>query len=168
MVLKAGDEFPEGVSFTWIPPAPETSEFSACGMPIKYNASKEFKDKKVVIFALPGAFTPTCSASHVPGYIAKKDELKAKGVDQVICLAYNDAYVMSGWGKANGVSDEFLIFASDDHATFSKEFGWMAEDGERTNRYGMIVDHGKVTYAELEPHLQALEVSSADAVLKVL
>ncbi|KAK6070999.1 peroxisomal matrix protein [Seiridium cupressi] len=162
--LKAGDAFPEGVTFTYIPPAPETSEFSACGMPIKYNASKEFKDKKVVVFALPGAFTPTCSAAHVPGYIAKLAELKAKGVDQIICLAYNDAYVMSGWGKANGVKDESIIFASDDG--FSKEHAWV--EGERTNRYGMIIDHGKVIYSELEPHLQAQEVSTAEAMLKVL
>ncbi|ETS76231.1 peroxiredoxin pmp20 [Pestalotiopsis fici W106-1] len=164
--LKAGDDFPEGVTFTYIPPAPETSEFSACGMPIKYNASKEFKNKKVVLFALPGAFTPTCSASHVPGYIAKFPELKAKGVDQVICLAYNDPFVMSGWGKANGVKDESIVFASDEGTAFSKEYGWV--EGERTNRYGMIIDHGKVIYSEVEPHLQAQEVSTADAALKVL
>ncbi|KAH8664477.1 redoxin [Xylariales sp. PMI_506] len=166
MPLKAGDDFPEDVSFKYIPPSPETEEFSACGIPIKYNASKEFKDKKVVIFALPGAFTPTCSASHVPGYIAKTAELKAKGVDHVICLAYNDPYVMSGWGKANGVKDEFLLFMSDEETKFSKAYGWV--EGERTNRYGMIVDHGKVIYSELEPHLQAQEVSTAEAVLKVL
>ncbi|KAI0123311.1 peroxiredoxin type-2 [Xylariales sp. AK1849] len=166
MSLKAGDSFPEGVSFTYIPPSPEISEFSACGMPIKYDASKELKDKKVVLFALPGAFTPTCSASHVPGYVAKLAELKAKGVDQIICLAYNDAYVMSGWGKANGVKDESILFMSDEGAKFSQSIGWVA--GERTNRYGIIVDHGKVVYAELEPHLQALEVSSADAILKQL
>ncbi|KAI1842121.1 hypothetical protein JX265_005600 [Neoarthrinium moseri] len=166
MPLKAGDDFPEGVSFTYIPPSPETEEFAACGMPIKFDASKEFKNKKVVLFALPGAFTPTCSASHVPGYIAKFPELKAKGVDQVICVAYNDAYVMSGWGKANGVKDESILFVSDDGVKFSSAFGWT--QGERTNRYGMIIDHGKVIYSELEPHLQAQEVSTAEAMLKVL
>lgn len=69
----------------------------------------EFKDKKVVIVSIPGAFTPTCSASHLPGYIEHKDELKAKGVDQVIFLAYNDPFVMSGWGKANNIKDDFIV-----------------------------------------------------------
>lgn len=69
----------------------------------------EFKNSKVILFALPGAFTPTCSASHVPGYKAKLEELKAKGVDKVICLAYNDPYVMSGWAKANGIKDDSFV-----------------------------------------------------------
>lgn len=137
--LKAGDAFPEGVAFSYIPPSPETTEFSQCGIPIKYDASKgklllharveharppfsqnlvphtdelsltELKEKKVVIVSVPGAFTPTCSAAHVPSYLANIDQLKAKGVDNIVFIAYNDPYVMSGWGKANGIKDEYIV-----------------------------------------------------------
>lgn len=124
--LKAGDAFPEGVAFTYIPPAPEIAEFSQCGIPIRYNASKgnsfsmfqrnnyanklpEFESKKIVLVSIPGAFTPTCSGSHIPSYTANVDALKAKGVDHVIVVAFNDPYVMSGWGKANGVKDDFIV-----------------------------------------------------------
>ncbi|KXH25997.1 redoxin, partial [Colletotrichum simmondsii] len=107
--LKVGEQFPEGVAFQYIPHQEETADFKVCGIPIKYDTAKEFKDKKVVIVSIPGAFTPTCSASHLPGYIEHKDELKAKGVDQVIFLAYNDPFVMSGWGKANNIKDDFIV-----------------------------------------------------------
>lgn len=128
---KVGDNFPSDVVFTWIPPTPETAGFSTCGIPTKYNASESkfpnlskynvgsfanpssvSKDKKIVIVAVPGAFTPTCSANHVPPFLEKAAELKAKGVDQVVVIAHNDTYVMSGWGKANKVSDEFVVRAS--------------------------------------------------------
>lgn len=69
----------------------------------------EFKDKKVVVVAVPGAFTPLCSEKHVPTFLEQKDALKAKGVDQVVVIAYNDAFVMSAWGKANGVTDDFIV-----------------------------------------------------------
>ncbi|KAF0316810.1 Peroxiredoxin Asp f3 [Colletotrichum sp. SAR11_59] len=164
--IKAGEQFPEGVNFQYIPYQAETSDFKVCGIPIKYDTAKEFKDKKVIIVALPGAFTPTCSAAHLPGYIAKKDELKAKGVDQVIFLAYNDPYVMSGWGKANNVADDFIIFCTDNNAEFSTSIGW--NHGERTARYAIVVDHGKIIYAEKEPDLQGQEVSAVEPVLKAI
>ncbi|CAH0039267.1 unnamed protein product [Clonostachys solani] len=166
--LKAGDSFPEGVAFAWIPPTKETSEFSQCGIPIKYDATAEFKNKKVVIISLPGAFTPTCSARHVPGFKENKDKLVAKGVEQVIVLAHNDAYVMSGWGKANGVSDEFIVFASDSDLKFSKSLGWTVNNGERSDRWAIVVDHGKVTYAAKEEELQSLDFSGFDVVYKHL
>ncbi|KAM3447022.1 hypothetical protein MY3296_009107 [Beauveria thailandica] len=193
--LKAGDSFPEDVVFGWVRPSPETAGFNACGVPTKYPASSrkiapratmtlgaippldkarklmqvdtlEFKNKKVVLVSVPGAFTPTCSANHIPGFIAKTAELKAKGVDQVVVIACNDSWVMSAWGKANNIHDEFIIFASDDDCKFSKSIGWMASP-DRTGRYALVIDHGKVTYAELEP-AGGVTVSGADAILAKL
>jgi len=77
-------------------------------MPITFKASEEFKDKKVVLFAVPGAFTPGCSVRHLPGYIEKMEEIRGKGVDLVCVLASNDAFVMSAWGKVNGIKDEIV------------------------------------------------------------
>ncbi|KAI1819946.1 Redoxin [Xylaria intraflava] len=163
--LKAGDAFPEDVKFTYVKPAPETSDVLACGVPIAFKASEEFKNKKVVIVAVPGAFTPTCQNTHITGYLAKLRDVKAKGVDQVICIAYNDAFVMSAWAKANGVKDDSLLFMSDGEAEFSKTIGWTL--GPRTARYAIIVDHGKVVYAEKEPGRE-VTVSGVDAVLAKL
>ena len=118
-------------------------------MPQNYNASKEFADKKVVLFAVPGAFTPGCSVRHLPPYIENLQDIKSKGVDVVAVVAFNDAWVMSAWGKANGVKDDDLLFMSDPEAKFSKSIGWNM--GERTARYAMIIDHGKIVYAEKEP-----------------
>ncbi|CRK27749.1 Peroxiredoxin Pen c 3 like protein [Verticillium longisporum] len=166
MSLKVGDSFPEGVIFSYVPVQPETSEFTACGIPVNYNASKEFANKKVILVAVPGAFTPTCSVAHVPSYLANLDALKAKGVDQVVFIAYNDAFVMSAWGKANGVKDEFILFASDAGAAFSQSIGWTL--GERTARYALVVDHGKVTYSELETEKGSIALTGAEGVLSKL
>ncbi|TQS33089.1 hypothetical protein Golomagni_06579 [Golovinomyces magnicellulatus] len=166
MSLKAGDSFPEGVEFTYIAPSPENKEITACGLPQKYDASKEFQNKKVVLVAVPGAFTPTCQANHIPGFISKASELKAKGIDQVVVIAFNDPFVMSAWGKANNVHDDFIIFASDDEIKFSSKIGWTL--GNRTGRYALIVDHGKVTYAETEESPKGVTVSGADAIIAKL
>ncbi|KAI0011386.1 Redoxin [Xylariaceae sp. FL0662B] len=162
--LTAGDTFPEGVTFTYVPYSPEQPDVTACGIPIKYDASKEFMEKKVVLVSVPGAFTPTCQNQHVQGYIKKLPELKAKGVDEVVVISYNDAWVQSAWGKANGVKGE-IIFASDDGAPFSSSLGWTL--GARTARYAIVVDHGKVVYAEKEP-AKDVGVSGVDAVLAKL
>ncbi|KAJ5166161.1 Peroxiredoxin Pen c 3 [Penicillium canariense] len=167
MSIKAGDSFPQDVTFSYIPWSEESGEITSCGIPINYYASKQWADKKVVFFALPGAFTPVCSANHVPEYIQKLPELRAKGVDVVAVLAYNDAYVMSAWGKANGVTGDDILFLSDPEAKFSKSIGW-ADDEGRTYRYAVILDHGKVTYAAKERAKNVLEVTSADHILKQL
>ncbi|KAG6299049.1 hypothetical protein E4U09_000261 [Claviceps aff. purpurea] len=159
--LKVGDSFPEGVKFTHI--VPSGDDILTCGIPGPYDASAEFKNKKVVIVAVPGAFTPTCQASHLPSYIKNREALKAKGVDQVIVIACNDAFVMSAWGKANGIKDDFIIFADD--SGFSKSIGWTM--GERTARYAIAVDHGKVVYADKESG-SGIEKSGAEAVLASL
>ncbi|KAJ5670667.1 Redoxin [Penicillium maclennaniae] len=162
MSLKAGDSFPSDVVFSYIPWSEEAGSITSCGIPINYNASAKWADKKVVP-SLPSV----CSANHVPEYIAKLPELRAKGVDQVAVLAYNDAYVMSAWGKANGVTGDDILFLSDPEAKFSKSIGWADEEG-RTYRYVIIIDHGKVTYAAKEVAKNSLDLSSAANVLKQL
>jgi alkyl hydroperoxide reductase 1 len=148
---------PSNTLSSYIPWTEEKGDITACGIPINYNASKEWADKKVILFALPGAFTPVCSARHVPEYIERLPEIRAKGVDVVAVLAYNDAYVMSAWGKANQVTNDDILFLSDPDAKFSKSIGWADEEG-RTGRYAIIIDHGKVTYAAREPAKNHLEV----------
>lgn len=159
--MQPGDSFPSDVVFQYIPWAPESQDVTACGIPIAYNASKEWADKKVVLFSVPGAFTPTCSAEHLPGYLKRLSELKGKGVDVVAVVASNDAYVMSAWGKANGVRDD-MIFLSDPDARFAEKLGW-AKNG-RTGRWAMLLDHGKVVYADVEKE-KGVNVSGVDAVM---
>ncbi|KAJ5092568.1 Peroxiredoxin Pen c 3 [Penicillium alfredii] len=167
MPLQTGDSFPSDVTFSYIPWSEDKGEITSCGIPINYHASKEWADKKVILFALPGAFTPVCSANHVPEYIQKLPEIRAKGVDVVAVLAYNDAFVMSAWGKANGVTGDDILFLSDPEAAFSKSIGWADEEG-RTYRYAIVLDHGKVTYAAKETARNSLDVSSAETVFKHL
>ncbi|KAL4773392.1 Redoxin [Aspergillus nidulans var. acristatus] len=161
--LKAGEPFPSDVSFQYIPWSEDKGEVTACGIPIKYDASKEWADKKVVLFSVPGAFTPTCSVNHLPGYIKNLPELKKKGVQIVAVVASNDPFVMSAWGKANQVTGDDILFLSDPDAKFSDSIGWAS--GGRTGRYAIIIDHGKVTYADIETKKGAVEVSGAETVL---
>ena len=130
-----------------------------------------FKGKKVVLFALPGAFTPTCSAKHLPGFVANADSIKKKGVDTIACLSVNDAFVMDAWGKAQNAGDKVLMLA-DGNADFSKAVGLTMDGsgygmGLRASRYAMVVEDGKVKALNVEAP-GAFEVSSAEAVLKVL
>lgn len=143
----------------------------ACGIPITYDTAKEFPNKKVVIVAVPGAFTPTCTANHIPPYIQRLKELRNKGVDDVLVISANDPFVLSAWGKALHAKDE-IIFASDGNAAFSTKAGLDLDlsklgFGLRTGRYAIIVDHGKVKYLEKEPGSE-VTVSGIDAVLAAL
>ncbi|KAM0800136.1 peroxisomal matrix protein [Usnea florida] len=164
--LKAGDTFPEDVKFSWVPYTEEKDSITSCGVPQTYDASKEFAGKKVVLFAVPGAFTPGCSVRHLPGYIEHLDEIKGKGVDVVIVIAMNDAWVMSAWGKANGIKHDKILFMCDTSIAFSKSIGW-TRGADRTGRYAMVIDHGKIIYAENEP-AGDVTVSGAEAVLTKL
>ncbi|KAL6721905.1 peroxiredoxin type-2 [Lecanora helva] len=164
--LKVGDSFPKDVEFSWVPYTEEKSALTSCGIPQPYNASAEFADKKVVLFAVPGAFTPGCSVRHLPGYLEHLNEIKGKGVDLVIVIAMDDAWVMSAWGKANGVRNDNIMFMSDPGIKFSKSIGW-TKGPERTGRYAIIIDHGKIVYAENEP-AGDVTVSGAEAVLSRL
>ncbi|KAK2732343.1 Peroxiredoxin Asp f3 [Myotisia sp. PD_48] len=163
--LKIGDSFPSDVTFSYVPWQDDKKEITSCGIPQKYEASKLWADKKVVLFSVPGAFTPGCSVKHLPGYIQKLEEIKKKGVDIVAVIAYNDAWVMSAWGKANGVTGDDILFLSDVNAEFSSKIGWTA--GERTARYALVIDHGKIVYAEKESG-SGVTVSSAESVLAKL
>jgi peroxiredoxin len=130
-----------------------------------------FNGKKVVLFAVPGAFTPTCSAKHLPGFVEKAAEIKGKGVDTIACLAVNDAFVMGAWGKAQNTGDKVLMLA-DGAAAFTKQLGLDLDltgpgMGVRSKRYAMLVDNGTIKALQVEAP-GAFEVSSADAILKAL
>ena len=130
-----------------------------------------FKGKKVVLFALPGAFTPTCSAKHLPGFVNNHQDLKAKGVDTVACLSVNDAFVMDAWGRDQHVDDKVMMLA-DGNGEFTKAVGLTMDAtgygmGLRSQRYAMVVQDGVVKKLNVEAP-GAFEVSSAEAILKAL
>ena len=130
-----------------------------------------FKGKKVVLFALPGAFTPTCSAKHLPGFVQNADAIKKKGVNTIACLSVNDAFVMDAWGKAQNAGDKVLMLA-DGNADFSKAVGLTMDGtgygmGLRASRYAMVVENGVVKALNVEAP-GAFEVSSAEAIMKAL
>ena len=129
-----------------------------------------FAGKKVVLFALPGAFTPTCSAAHLPGYVANADKIKAKGVDSVVCLSVNDAFVMSAWGADKNAEE--LIMLADGNGDFTSAVclemdGSAFGLGKRSQRYAMIAEDGVVTALNVEAP-GAFEVSAADAIMALL
>ncbi|SPQ19448.1 9cb1a46b-96d5-454e-94ba-c4f35e6af9c9 [Thermothielavioides terrestris] len=163
--LTPGASFPSGVTFSYIPPT-GTLDLTVCGRPITYDASKEFQTGKTVLVAVPGAFTPTCQEQHVTSYLANLAQIRAKGVDRIVFIASNDAFVMSAWGKANGVKDESILFMSDPNAEFSRSIGWA--NGDRTGRYAVVLDNGKVVYAGVDTVRGSIEFSGAQAVLAKL
>jgi peroxiredoxin len=128
-----------------------------------------FAGKKVVLFAVPGAFTPTCSEEHLPGYIALADKIKAKGVDSIICLSVNDAFVMKAWGDTQNAEE--IIMLADGGASFTKAIGLDMDTGDfggvRSKRYAMLVDDGRVVQLKVEPP-KTFEVSKAEAMLELL
>lgn len=127
--------------------------------------------KKVVLFALPGAFTPTCSAKHLPGFITHADNILAKGVDSIICLSVNDAFVMNAWGKDQNAGDKVLMVA-DGNGDFTRAIGLEMDGsgfgmGKRSQRYAMVIQDGIVKTLNIEAP-RAFEVSSAEAILAEL
>jgi peroxiredoxin len=126
---------------------------------------------KVVLFAVPGAFTPTCSDYHLPSYLIRYDDLKAKGVDTIACISVNDPFVMGAWGDAQGVGDKVLMLA-DGNGDFTEAVGLEMDGsgfglGTRSQRYGAVIEDGVVTALHVEPGA-GLSVSAADAILEVL
>jgi len=135
--------------------------------PDKVQSADYFAGKKVALFAVPGAFTPTCSAKHLPGYVEKAAELKAKGVDEIACVAVNDAFVMGAWGKAAGSDDVTML--ADGNGDFAKALGLDADFtgfgmGGRSQRYSMIIDDGVVQELNVEGPGE-FKVSSAEHLL---
>ena len=139
------------------------------GEMITHNTDELFANKKVVIFAVPGAFTPTCSVAHLPGYVVSADDLKAKGIDAIICLSVNDAFVMAAWGKAQNA--ENLMMLADGDGSYTKALGLEMETaafgGLRSQRYSMIIDNGVVTNLNVEKPKE-FEVSNAETILSQL
>ena len=138
---------------------------------IQQISTDELFKGKVVLFALPGAFTPTCSAKHVPGFVQHYDALKAKGVDTIVCLSVNDAFVMGAWGKDQNVGDKILMVA-DGNAEFAKAIGYTMDGsgygmGTRIQRLAIVAQDGVVKALHVEQPGQ-FEVSSAEAVLAAL
>lgn len=130
-----------------------------------------FGGKKVVLFGVPGAFTPTCSNQHLPGFIEKADELRAKGVDDIVCMSVNDAFVMDAWGKQLGAGDKVRLIA-DGNGALSKALGLDFDGsgagfGLRCQRFAAIVDDGVVKKLAVEEPMK-FEVSSAESILSAL
>ncbi|MBQ5153981.1 peroxiredoxin, partial [Macrococcus caseolyticus] len=170
--LSVGSEFPKGVKFTYIPYSEENADVKACGFPIQLDLDKELSGKKVIIVAVPGAFTPTCMVNHIPPFGRRLSDLKSKGVDDVIVISANDPFVLSAWGKVLGL-DGKIKFASDPNASFSQSVGLSFDGtakgmGIRTTRYAAVVDNGKVTYLGVEENPGVATVSGADAVISKL
>ncbi|NMP30679.1 peroxiredoxin [Thalassotalea sp. M1531] len=149
-------------------PSGELQELKDGNM-ITHNTDELFADKKVVMFAVPGAFTPTCSAAHLPGYVVSADELSAKGVDLIICLSVNDAFVMNAWGEAQN-ADSISMLADGD-GSYTKALGLDMATGSfggiRSQRYSMVIENGTVTHLNVEQP-KSFEVSKAEVILNAL
>ncbi|MEQ2354087.1 peroxiredoxin [Pseudoalteromonas sp. GCY] len=149
-------------------PQAELSELTADGM-VNHEVTALFAGKKVVLFAVPGAFTPTCSASHLPGFVVNADKLAQKGVDIIACVSVNDAFVMKAWGDAQNA--EAIMMLGDGDASFTKALGLEMDTGSfggvRSQRYAMIIEDGVVTTLNVEQPKQ-FEVSKAEVILDAL
>ncbi|HEY5084099.1 MAG TPA: peroxiredoxin [Rhizomicrobium sp.] len=141
------------------------------GGPKPVTTDQLFAGRKVALFALPGAFTPTCSAKHLPGFIQHSDALKAKGIDAIACVSVNDAFVMGAWGDQQKAGDKVMMLA-DGNGDFTRALGLELDAtkfgmGKRSQRFSMVVDNGVVTQLNVEAP-GAYEVSSADHMMALL
>jgi peroxiredoxin len=157
MTIKAGDRMPSG----------KLKTMTADG-PRDITTDDLFKGKKVVLFSVPGAFTPTCDAKHLPGFLQNADQLKAKGVDTIACMAVNDVFVMNAWGKHSNVGDKVLMLA-DGNGDYAKALGLELDGrgfgmGTRGQRFAIIVDDGVATTVNVEAPGQ-FKVSAAEHLL---
>ncbi|GAA4036835.1 peroxiredoxin [Parerythrobacter jejuensis] len=156
MTISTGDSLPDVTMVKATDAGPE-----------QVQSSEFFAGKKVALFAVPGAFTPTCSAKHLPGYVEKAEELRAKGVDEIACTSVNDPFVMGAWQKADGSED--ITFLADGNGDFAEAIGLTMDGsgfglGTRSQRYSMIVEDGKVTELNVEAPGD-FSVSSAEHLL---
>ena len=165
-MIKVGDRLPDGK----LSEATEFNEAAGCPLnPHDISVAEATKGKKIAIFALPGAYTPTCSAKHVPSYVANYDKLKAKGVDEIWCVATNDAFVMGAWGRTQKAGNKVRMLA-DGSVLWTKALGLELDltarnMGVRSNRYSMLVDDGVVKQLNVEGPGK-FEVSDAETMLK--
>ena len=142
------------------------------GEPIKKNIENLLKNKKSVIFGLPGAYTSVCSAKHLPGYVNMYQEYKNKGINHILCVSVNDPFVMNAWGKENNVDDKIIMIA-DPFLNFTKAIGAEVDKsgrglGIRSNRYTMLVDNMKVIKLQEEKNTGSCEISAAENFLKLI
>lgn len=144
------------------------SQLAKEGM-INHKVKELFAGKKAVLFAVPGAFTPTCSEAHLPGYVVLADELKAKGVDIIACVSVNDAFVMKAWGEAQNAGE--IMMLADGDGTFTKALGLEMDTGAfgglRSQRYAMVINDGVVSLLNVEAP-KTFEVSKAETILASL
>ena len=159
MAIQEGDKLPAA-----------TFHMMKDGKPTPVTTDELFGGKKVVVFAVPGAYTPTCSQAHLPGFVINADAIKAKGVDNIVCLSVNDAFVMDSWGKDKNAEE--LLMIGDGNGEFTAAIGLEMDGsgfglGTRSQRYAMIVDDGTVTKLSVEAPGQ-FEVSKAEAILEAL
>lgn len=160
MTIQVGDNLPEATFMTMTEDGPR---------PV--SSDTVFKGKRVALFAVPGAFTPTCSARHLPGFRDQADALKAKGVDSIACVSVNDVFVMGAWGKSQEAGDKVTMLA-DGNGEFTRALGLEMDGskfgmGQRSKRYSMVVNDGVVESLNVEEP-GAFEVSSADYMLERL
>jgi peroxiredoxin len=160
MTIQVGDRLPQA---TFMTPTPEG--------PAPISTDEVFKGKRVALFAVPGAFTPTCSAKHLPGFKEQAEAIKGKGVDTIACVSVNDVFVMKAWAKDQGIGDEILMLA-DGNGDFTKALGLELNAskfgmGSRSQRYSLIANDGVVEMLNVEAAGE-FRVSSADYLLEAL
>ena len=161
MKLKENDNIPNSEVF-----------IMADGSPIKKTTLELFKNKKAVLFGLPGAYTSVCSTKHLPGYVNNYEKYKAKGIDYVVCISVNDPFVMDAWGKSHNVADKILMMA-DPFLDFTKAIGADVDKsarglGIRSNRYTMLIDNLKIIKVQEEDDAGKCEISAAENFLDLI
>jgi peroxiredoxin len=159
MAIKEGDKLPEATLYVM-----------EDGRPAAKTTADLFAGKKVVVFAVPGAYTPTCSQAHLPGYVVNADAILGKGADSIVCISVNDAFVMDSWGQDKNADK--IVMAGDGNGEFTAAIGLEMDGrgfglGTRSQRYAMVVDDGVVTTLAVEEPGQ-FEVSKAEAILEAL
>jgi peroxiredoxin len=159
MAISQGDHLPEATIV----------QIGAAG-PEQVNLSDKLSGRKVVIFAVPGAYTPTCHSTHVPSFIRTKDQFDAKGVDEIICVSVNDPFVMKAWGETTGATEAGISLFSDPESGFTTAIGMnfdapLAGLMARSKRYAMLVEDGNVTLLQAEESPGVCEVSGGEALL---
>tara|TARA_R110000772_G_scaffold245757_1_gene359251 strand:- start:51739 stop:52218 length:480 start_codon:yes stop_codon:yes gene_type:complete len=159
MTIKVGDKIPSA-----------TLKTMGEKGPVDISTDELFAGKKVLLFAVPGAFTPGCTLTHLPGYVVNADKIKAKDVDTIACMAVNDAFVMDAWGKSQNAEE--LLMLGDGNGDFTAALGLELDGsgfglGKRSQRFAMLVDDGKVTHLNVEPG-PGVDVSSAESMMALL
>ena len=160
MTIEIGERVPDVTLRRWTDDGMET-----------LTTGELLDGKKVVLFAVPGAFTPTCSDTHLPGFMVRSDEIKAKGVDTLVCVAVNDPFVMASWAKVLNTGD-YILMLSDGNGEFARAMGLELDAsavglGRRSKRYAAVIDDGVLRYLGVEPGKE-VGVSGAEAVLEAL